>query len=209
MPEREYANPRFEAPGYVFRGERVDGYRDRRDVPANVRRQIARWAAKAGTADEIQLRLAQFEEQPVRDELLELAEADDNLLCSAGFDATWAELSEEEKVLVLRPEGALDRDLEWPLRVSDMAALTRISANVLRDWDSLGILRPVRSGSGKYRGYFRSHLAQALALKKLQQKRWSRERIRGAVIPETDPAGAVAAGVRRLVAERERILQEA
>jgi DNA-binding transcriptional MerR regulator len=180
----ELAYQRSDAPGFVHAGVRYDGYADRPELPGGVRRQVARWARATGTATEPQLILAELpEREPARDAVADSLAFDDEFLSSAAFGAIMTHLSEDDQRRILRPQAVLDRELVWPLRPQEAAAVlgADISDHKLRDWESDGLIRPVRVGDGNYRGYFRIHLLQALLISRALAQGWTKQRLKEAL----------------------------
>ncbi len=175
------ARQRLDAPGFVFEGGTYDGFADRPQLPSEVRAQIARWAARDGSATAKQRALAGKRPVPDRgpDELLQLLERESRLLEDDRFSLALSHLSQRERARLLRPQAVLRKDLVWPLSVREAAVvLSNVSENQLRDWDNAGVCRAARWGRGHYRGYFRSQLLLATLVSKLLQHGHRLDRIR-------------------------------
>jgi DNA-binding transcriptional MerR regulator len=178
------AYQRTDEPGFVHAGVRYDGFADRPGLPAAVRRQIARWARATGTATPSQQMLAELpEREPVRDAVAEALAFDNKFLSSPTFEAIMSHLSDEEQRRILRPHAILGRDLVWPLRPHEAAAVlgSAVTDHKLRDWEGDGLIRPVRIGGGQYRGYFRIHLLQALLISHAMRHGWTKQRLKEAL----------------------------
>lgn len=170
-----------DAPGFTYNGTRYEGFVDRPELPPEVRTQVARWAARSGTASAEQRSLAEervaADVQP--DELLVLLDRESRLLEDDRFSNALGHLSARERARLLRPHAVLRRDVVWPLSVREAATvLSDVTENQLRDWDNAGVCRAARWGRGRYRGYFRSHLLLAVLVHKLLKQGYRLDRVR-------------------------------
>jgi hypothetical protein len=146
-------------------------------------------------------------DEPVRHEMSEVAEREDDFLDSVAFARIIERLSEEERIRILRPEAILDRKLVWPLRPVDVEALfPHISSKQLRDWDVEGLVPAYRWGPGKYRGYFRSQLVLALLVERMLSAGWGIEHLKQAIGLVPEPQREAVEDLQAVVVERRELL---
>jgi DNA-binding transcriptional MerR regulator len=187
--------------GFWYGGQRYAGFHDRPELPLAVRQQIARWATSLGAASSQQRELAAMEPEPAtRSELLSHLDAEDDLLSSPVFRRSMAALSADDQSRVLQPHMTLGKTFVWPLRAGEAArVIGTVSEKQLRDWDRLGLVRPVRWGAGKYRGYFRSQLLAALLVARALAAGWTVQRVREEIGMSAAPERAAVDALQELI----------
>lgn len=188
------AYQRADALGFRYRGKEYDGFADDPGFPMAVRQQVARWAVATRAATHEQQVMADLSsvtrDEPVRDELLDVLDREEQLLDRPSFAASLEALTEDDRARLLRPHAFLERDFAWPLPIKDAALLVGVSDKQLRDWDNEGVCPAERWGAGRYRGYFRSQLLIAMLIRTSLAEGYSLEQIRTDLGLRERPAAA-------------------
>lgn len=151
--------------GYWLDGELTSGFPDNPELSDRERRAIARWAqgfTPDSFTDQQRKLLAEAPPLPVSGRQRESSQNNRDLR-SRSTIALYDSLTDEERLITREPWHALP-DVDYPLSVGEMAAITGATERKIRNWADQGLLPSFREG--KDRCFYSAALIRAFVLQR-------------------------------------------